>query len=38
MPELPAKQAESDFYFIDRAESEQIATMLLEVVKTRIAQ
>jgi exodeoxyribonuclease V alpha subunit len=36
MPELPAKQAESDFYFIDRAEPEQIASTLLEMVKTRI--
>ena len=34
MPELPAKDAESDFYFIDRAEPEQIADTLLEMVKT----
>jgi exodeoxyribonuclease V alpha subunit len=36
MPELPAKDAESDFYFIDRAEPEQIADTLVEMVKTRI--
>jgi exodeoxyribonuclease V alpha subunit len=36
MPELPAKQIESDFYFIDRAEPEQIAATLLEMVKMRI--
>ncbi len=36
MPELPDKQAESDFYFIDRAEPEQIAATLLEMVGTRI--
>ena len=36
MPEIPAKDAKSDFYFIDRAEAEQIATTLLDMVKTRI--
>ena len=36
MPELPGKDAESDFYFIDRAEPEQIAATLLDMVKTRI--
>ena len=36
MPEWLAKQTESDFYFIDRAEPEQIGDMLLEMVKTRI--
>jgi exodeoxyribonuclease V alpha subunit len=36
MPEIPGKDAESDFYFIDRAEPEQIADMLVEMVKTRI--
>ena len=36
MPELPDKQAESDFYFIDRLEPEQIAATLLEMVGTRI--
>jgi exodeoxyribonuclease V alpha subunit len=36
MPELPGKDAQSDFYFIDRAEPEQIADMLVEMVKTRI--
>jgi exodeoxyribonuclease V alpha subunit len=29
MPELPAKDAESDFYFIDRARPEQIAATLV---------
>jgi exodeoxyribonuclease V alpha subunit len=33
---LPAKDAKSDFYFIDRAEPEQIAATLLDMVKTRI--
>ena len=36
MPEVPAKNAESDFYFIDRAEPDQIAAILVEMVKTRI--
>jgi len=36
MPETPAREAESDFYFIDRAEPEQIAATLVERVKTRI--
>jgi exodeoxyribonuclease V alpha subunit len=36
MPEIPAKEAKSDFYFIDRAEPEQIATTLLDMVKKRI--
>ena len=36
MPELPAKVAESDFYFIDRTEPEQISDTLVEMVKTRI--
>ncbi len=36
MPETPAKEAESDFYFIDRAEPEAIAATLVEMVKTRI--
>ena len=36
MPEIPAKDAESDFYFIDRAEPEQIAATLLDMVKKRI--
>lgn len=36
MPEVPAKDTASDFYFIDRAEPEQIAQMLVEMVKTRI--
>ena len=36
MPEIPGKDVESDFYFIDRAEPEQIADMLIEMVKTRI--
>ena len=36
MPEIPSKDAKSDFYFIDRAEPEQIAATLLDMVKTRI--
>ena len=36
MPEVPAKGRESDFFFIDRAEPEQIAATLVEMVKTRI--
>jgi len=36
MPELPTRQTESDFYFIDRAEPEQIGATLLEMVKKRI--
>ena len=36
MPELSGKDAQSDFYFIDRAEPEQIADLLVEMVKTRI--
>jgi exodeoxyribonuclease V alpha subunit len=36
MPELAAKSAESDFFFIDRDEPEAIAAMLVEMVKTRI--
>ena len=36
MPEFPAAAAESDFHFIDRAEPEQIAATVLEMVKKRI--
>ncbi len=36
MPEAPAKKSESDFFFIDRTEPEQIAATLLELVKKRI--
>lgn len=36
MPEMPGKESDSDFYFIDRSEPEQIAATLLEMVKTRI--
>jgi exodeoxyribonuclease V alpha subunit len=36
MPEIPAKGRESDFFFIDRAEPDQIAATLVEMVKTRI--
>jgi exodeoxyribonuclease V alpha subunit len=36
MPDLPAQAAESDFYFIDRAEPEKIAATLLDVVEKRI--
>ena len=37
MPEIPAVVAESDFHFIDRAEPEQIADTLVDIVKTHIA-
>jgi exodeoxyribonuclease V alpha subunit len=36
LPEFPEKNAQSDFYFIDRDEPEQIAQTLVEMVKTRI--
>ena len=36
MPETPAKEAESDFHLIDRAEPEQIADTLVGMVKARI--
>ena len=36
MPETPAKQAESDFCFMDRAKPEAIVATLLDMVKTRI--
>ena len=36
LPEFSAKGEESDFFFIDREEPEQIAATLVEMVKTRI--
>jgi exodeoxyribonuclease V alpha subunit len=36
LPEIPAKGGESDFFFIEREEPDQIAATLLEMVKTRI--
>ncbi len=36
MLEIPAKDAESDFYFIEREEPEAITATLVEMVKTRI--
>jgi len=36
MPEISAKGRESDFFFIDRAEPDQIAATLVEMVKSRI--
>src|SRR5881394_25946 len=36
MPEFAAKGDESDFFFIDRDEPDQIAATLVEMVKTRI--
>ena len=36
MPEVPAKGAESDFFFIERDEPDQIAATLVEMMKTRI--
>jgi exodeoxyribonuclease V alpha subunit len=36
MPEFPAKDALSDFYFLDRDEPEQIAATLADLVRNRI--
>jgi exodeoxyribonuclease V alpha subunit len=36
MPEVPAKGGESDFFFIEREEPDQIAATLVEMIKTRI--
>jgi exodeoxyribonuclease V alpha subunit len=36
MPEVAAKSDDSDFFFIDRDEPDQIAATLVEMVKTRI--
>jgi len=36
MPEFAAKGGESDFFFVDRDEPDQIAATLVEMVKTRI--
>jgi exodeoxyribonuclease V alpha subunit len=36
LPELPGKDSQSDFYFIDHAEPEQIGDTLVHMVKTRI--
>ncbi len=36
MPEVPNKGSESDFFFIERAEPDQIAATLVEMIKTRI--
>src|SRR5438094_1441121 len=36
MPEFAVKGVESDFFFIDRDEPDQIAATLVEMVKTRI--
>jgi exodeoxyribonuclease V alpha subunit len=36
MPEFPAKDAPSDFYFLDRDEPEQIAATLADMVRNRI--
>ncbi len=36
MPEVSTNGVDSDFFFIDRAEPEPIAEMLIEMVKTRI--
>lgn len=36
IPEVPAKGEESDFFVIDREEPEQVADILVEMVKTRI--
>jgi exodeoxyribonuclease V alpha subunit len=36
LPEIPAKGGESDFFFIEREEPDQIAATLVETIKTRI--
>ena len=36
LPELPAKDSERDFYFVEREEPERIADTLLDLVKSRI--
>jgi exodeoxyribonuclease V alpha subunit len=36
MPELSGENTQSDFYFIDRDEPEQIADTLVDMVKTRV--
>jgi exodeoxyribonuclease V alpha subunit len=36
LPEIPSKGIESDFFFIEREEPDQIAATLAEMVKTRI--
>jgi len=36
LPEVPAKGAESDFFFIEREEPEAISASLVEMVKSRI--
>jgi len=36
MPEFPANDGESDFFFIEREDPDQITATLLEIVKTRI--
>ncbi len=36
LPEWPVKGAESDFFFVERNEPEQIAATLIEMVRTRV--
>jgi len=36
LPEIPTKGGESDFFFIEREEPDQIAATLVEMIKTRI--
>jgi exodeoxyribonuclease V alpha subunit len=38
LPELPAKDSESDFYFVERQEPERIAATLLDLVKHRVPE
>jgi exodeoxyribonuclease V alpha subunit len=38
MPELPARDSDSDFYFIEREDPARIADTLLDVVKRRIPE
>lgn len=35
LPEVPSKDAESDFYFVDRSDPDRIASTLTEMVKAR---
>jgi exodeoxyribonuclease V alpha subunit len=37
LPELPEKESESDFYFVERDEPERVMNTLIDLVKTRIA-
>src|SRR5438132_5194608 len=36
IPELPSKENDSDFFFVEREEPERIADMLVDMVKNRM--